>query len=139
MRDLPLQIEEALTRIAGRALPAPPDYSPRTGDYRLLFDCFSLPALAERCSYVSNICVQGHLLRSYPGLTRHLELFQQEQLQDQEIVHSLGVAEGWLLGDEIDPLAATDPTWADFTNACSNCTAGRPLGVRQCRATVCLL
>lgn len=112
------RLEEALTRIPTLAerYQRPPDYSPRTGDYRLLFDCFSLPALAERLFLCfEHMRIQGHLLRSYPGLTRHLELFQQQQLQDQEIkTDLLGVAEGWLLGDEIDPLAATDPTWADL-------------------------
>ena len=112
------RLDEALARIPALAerYQQPQDFSPRTGDYRLFFDCFSLPALAERLFLCfEHMRIQGHLLRSYPGLARHLSSFQQQQLQQLEIkTDLLGVAECWLLGDPIDALAANDPTWADL-------------------------
>ena len=112
------RLDEALARIPALAerYQQPQDFSPRTGDYRLFFDCFSLPALAERLFLCfEHMRIQGHLLRSYPGLARHLSSFQQQQLRQLEIkTDLLGVAECWLLGDPIDALAANDPTWADL-------------------------
>ncbi len=112
------RLDEALARIPALAerYQQPQDFSPRTGDYRLFFDCFSLPALAERLFLCfEHMRIQGHLLRSYPGLARHLSSFQQQQLRQLEIkTDLLGVAECWLLGDPIDALAANDPTWTDL-------------------------
>lgn len=112
------RLDEALARIPALAerYQQPQDFSPRTGDYRLFFDCFSLPALAERLFLCfEHMRIQGHLLRSYPGLARHLSSFQQQQLRQLEIkTDLLGVAECWLLGDPIDALAANEPTWADL-------------------------
>ena len=112
------RLDDAITRIPALAqrYQQPQDYSPRTGDFRLLFDCFSLPALAERLFLCfEHMRIQGHLLRSYPGLAQHLYTFQRQQLQELDVkTDLLGVAEGWLLGERIDPLAANDPTWADL-------------------------
>ena len=88
MRHLRFRLAEALDRLPELAArySQPADYSPRTGDYRLLFDCFSLPTLAERLFLLfEHMRIQGHLLRSYPGLARHLTAFQTQQLQQLEI------------------------------------------------------
>ena len=59
--------------------------------------------------------VQGHILRTYPGLVRHLTAFQNQQLQQLEVkTDLLGVAEAWLLGEDLDPMASRDPTWEDL-------------------------
>tara|TARA_B100000963_G_scaffold186689_1_gene162355 strand:+ start:16407 stop:18440 length:2034 start_codon:yes stop_codon:yes gene_type:complete len=112
------RLDEALRRVPAlvERYRQPQDYSPRTGDYRLLFDCFSLPALAERLFLCfEHMRIQGHLLRSYPGLAKHLNSFQQHQLERLEVkADLLGMAECWLLGERIDALAANDPTWADL-------------------------
>ena len=112
------RLSEALDRLPELAdrYSQPSDYSPRTGDYRLLFDCFSLPALAERLFLLfEHMRVQGHILRTYPGLVRHLTAFQNQQLQQLEVkTDLLGVAEAWLLGEDLDPMASHDPTWAEL-------------------------
>ena len=111
------RLAEALDRLPELAArySQPADYSPRTGDYRLLFDCFSLPTLAERLFLLfEHMRIQGHLLRSYPGLARHLTAFQTQQLQQLEIkTDLLGTAEAWLLGEDLDPMASHDATWAN--------------------------
>ena len=112
------RLTEALERVPELATrySQPADFSPRTGDYRLLFDCFSLPALAEKLFLLfEHMRIQGHLLRAYPGLARHLISYQSQQLQQLEIkTDLLGVAEAWLLGESIDPMTANDPIWSDL-------------------------
>ena len=48
----------------------PADYKSLNCDYRLLFDCFSLPYWLNGYFYCfrEHMRIQGHLLRSYPGL-----------------------------------------------------------------------
>ena len=102
----------------------PLDYSPRTGDYRLLtvFRCRHGDAVLMFRAYAYT----RPLLRSYPGLTRHLELFNSSNCRIRNKTDLLGVAEGWLLGDEIDPLPLPIQLGLIFTNACSN---------QHCRST----
>ena len=109
------QALERLPELAAR-YQQPSDYSPRTGDYRLLFDSFALPLLAERLFLLfEHMRVQGHLRRTYPGLTRHAQAMQTEQLQALDAkTDLLSIAECWLLGEAIDPLAAGQPAWADL-------------------------
>ena len=65
--------------------------------------------------------VQGHILRTYPGLVRHLTAFQNQQLQQLEVkTDLLGTAEAWLLGEDLDPMASHDPTWEIFIAVCMN-------------------
>ena len=55
---------------------APKDLTPRTGDYFLLFNCFSKPSLASEIFFLlEKARVLGHLRRSYPGLKRHIESY----------------------------------------------------------------
>ena len=52
----------------------PKDLTPRTGDYYLLFNCFSHPSLASELFFLlEKARVIGHLLRHYPGLKRHID------------------------------------------------------------------
>ena len=45
-----------------------PEAGPRVGDYRLLFDCFSAPAIAEDLFLLfEDMRIQSHLLRHYPA------------------------------------------------------------------------
>ena len=96
------RLAEALDRLPELAArySQPADYSPRTGDYRLLFDCFSLPTLAERLFLLfEHMRIQGHLLRSYPGLARHLTAFQTPTtatVRDQN--RSIGYGRGLVVG-----------------------------------------
>ena len=54
----------------------PKDLTPRTGDYYLLFNCFSHPSLASELFFLlEKARVIGHLLRHYPGLKRHIDHF----------------------------------------------------------------
>ena len=72
------RFEEALSQIEMlRTIYKPPkDLTPRTGDFYLLFNCFSRPSLASEVFFLlEKARVIGHLLRQYPGLIRHVERY----------------------------------------------------------------
>ena len=101
---LQFRLAEALERIPSlvqRARQAR-ENSPRAGEFRMLFDAFPAPNLAERLMMLfERARIQAHLLRHYPGLRHHLDLhhlsLREAQLQTSD---PLERAECWLMGDE---------------------------------------
>jgi len=60
----------------------PKGASVRTGDFFLLFGSFDQPSLAaELFNLLEQARVQGHLLRTYPGLHRHMTSYHQHLLE----------------------------------------------------------
>jgi hypothetical protein len=76
---LKFRMAQALKQVpalAARYEPAK-DISPRTGDYRLLFDAFTQPNIAERLFLLlEQARIQAYMLDTYPGLKRHLNTHQ---------------------------------------------------------------
>ena len=82
------------------------DAGPRVGDYRLLFDSFSVPALAEDLFlFFEEARIQGHLLRHYPGLTKHLTAHHAHLLNTAPPSDLIARAKRWRLGE---PLSSAD-------------------------------
>ena len=80
------RMQQGLERIEElRAVYQPqPSASPRAGDFHLLFGCFEQPSLAiELFNVLEKSRVQAHLLRTYPGLGRHLRTYHQYLLQTE--------------------------------------------------------
>lgn len=73
--------------------------SARTGDFHLLFGTFEDPGLAvDLFNLLEKSRVQGHLLREYPGLKRHLSSYQQHLLISEPIAEepiTLGLRYLW--------------------------------------------
>ncbi|NCF77625.1 MAG: hypothetical protein GWP45_10570, partial [Proteobacteria bacterium] len=82
------------------------DTGPRVGDYRLLFDSFSAPALAEDLFLLfEDTRIQSHLLRHYPGLAKHLTAHHAHLLNSQVPSDLIARAKRWRLGE---PLSKAD-------------------------------
>lgn len=79
-----------------------PDAGPRIGDFRLLFDCFSVPSLAEDLFLVfEDARIQGHLLRNYPGLGRHLASYHEHLLEMETNTDLIAQAKRWQMGEPL--------------------------------------
>lgn len=77
-----------------------PNTGPRIGDFRLLFDCFNQPALAEDLFLLfEESRIQQHLQRQYPGLTKHLEEYHSHQLANKAANDLLSQAKRWRMGE----------------------------------------
>jgi hypothetical protein len=60
--------------------------SARTGDYQLLFGCFPQSGIAaELFNMLEKARVQGYLLRTYPGLQRHLRAYHDHLLLQEPV------------------------------------------------------
>ncbi len=105
------RFEQALNRIeALRAIyTTPRDLTPRTGDYYLLFGCFPKPSLASEIFFLlEKARVIGHLLRRYPGLKRHIEVYFEHIGRDSYPTQDpLENAKNHLQGNDCDPQWAT--------------------------------
>jgi nitric oxide reductase NorD protein len=79
-----------------------PDTGPRVGDYRLLFDSFSAPALAEDLFLLfEDTRIQSHLLHHYPGLAKHLTAHHAHLLNSQVPSDLIARAKRWRLGEPL--------------------------------------
>ena len=96
---------ERVPNLAKRYQPNP-DAGPRIGDYRLLFSCFSQPALAEDLFLqFEETRIQAHLQRAYPGLTKHLVAHHAHLLTTEIPASLLEYAKRWRMGE---PLLLSD-------------------------------
>ena len=96
---------ERVPNLAQRYQPNP-DAGPRIGDYRLLFSCFSQPALAEDLFLLfEETRIQAHLQRAYPGLTKHLVAHHAHLLTSEIPAGLLQHAKRWRMGE---PLLLSD-------------------------------
>lgn len=76
---------ERVAELAARYRPAK-STSARTGDFQLLFGTFEQSGIAaELFNLLEKARVQGHLLRTYPGLQRHLRAYHDHLLLHQSI------------------------------------------------------
>ena len=79
-----------------------PDAGPRIGDFRLLFDCFSVPSLAEDLFLLfEDARIQGHLLRNYPGLGKHLASYHEHLLEIETGTDLIAQAKRWHMGEPL--------------------------------------
>ncbi len=101
------RFEQALDLIAAlKEIYRPPkDLTPRTGDYYLLFGCFSKPSLASEFFFLlEKARIIGHLLKRYPGLKRHIEIYFEHINQYVNPTHDpLENAKIHLQGNNCDP------------------------------------
>jgi nitric oxide reductase NorD protein len=106
---LSFRLQIALTKVpelASRYQPNP-DTGPRIGDFRLLFDAFAQPGLAEDLFLLfEEARIQGHLLRHYPGLAKHLVKHQAHLLDTTEPEDFIDQAKRWHMGET--PSLASD-------------------------------
>jgi nitric oxide reductase NorD protein len=87
-----------------------PDAGPRIGDFRLLFDCFAVPNLAEDLFLLfEDARIQGHLLRNYPGLGKHLTSYHAHLLEMPSGTDLIAQAKRWQMGE---PLSAVSDAFA---------------------------
>lgn len=78
------------------------DTGPRVGDYRLLFDSFSAPTLAEDLFLLfEDTRIQSHLLRHYPGLAKHLSTHHAHLLNVEAPADLIARANRWRLGESM--------------------------------------
>ena len=101
---LEFRMETALTQLPDLATRHQPDANagPRTGDYRLLFDSFSLPALAEDLFLLfEETRIQAHLQRSYPGLIKHMRIHHAHLLTSPRPLDLLSRAKRWRMGEAL--------------------------------------
>jgi len=74
-----------IPELAARHQP-PKGGSARTGDFQLLFGTFEQSGIAaELFNLLEKARVQGHLLRTYPGLKRHLRAYHDHLLLQQSV------------------------------------------------------
>ena len=79
-----------------------PEAGPRVGDYRLLFDCFSAPAIAEDLFLLfEDMRIQSHLLRHYPGLAKHLTDHHAHLLNEDTPTDLISRGKRWRLGERL--------------------------------------
>ena len=91
------QIPELTSRYKPNA-----DAGPRIGDYRLLFDCFSQPALAEDLFLLfEETRIQTHLQRGYPGLVKHMTSHHGYLLNSPVPADLLQRAKRWRMGEAL--------------------------------------
>jgi hypothetical protein len=84
-----------------------PDAGPRIGDFRLLFNCFSLPSLAEDLFLLfEDARIQAHLLHNYPGLGKHLASYHNHLLEADADSDLIARAKRWHMGEP--PSLASD-------------------------------
>ncbi len=94
---------ERVPNLAKRYQPNP-DAGSRIGDYRLLFSCFSQPALAEDLfMQFEETRIQAHLQRAYPGLTKHLVTHHAHLLTTEIPAGLLEYAKRWRMGEPLLP------------------------------------
>lgn len=101
---LSFRMQEALNRIPELTLrhQANSDAGPRIGDFRLLFDSFSQPALAEDLFLLfEDTRIQSHLLQHYPGLAKHLHAHHMHLLTNRTPTDLLSYAKRWLMGETL--------------------------------------
>jgi hypothetical protein len=86
-----------------------PDAGPRIGDFRLLFDCFSVPSLAEDLFLLfEDARIQGHLLRNYPGLGKHLASYHEHLLEIETGTDLITQAKRWHMGEPLSLASDTE-------------------------------
>ena len=106
------QALEQVPALAARYEPAK-DISPRTGDYRLLFDAFTQPNIAERLFLLlEQARIQAYMLDTYPGLKRHLNTHQAYLLDyEPSDTDLLGQGLEWLRGADFSQEINSGPGW----------------------------
>ncbi|MEE4282302.1 MAG: hypothetical protein V2I41_10185, partial [Pseudomonadales bacterium] len=79
--------------------------TPRTGDFFLLFSAFAQPSLAtDLFNLFEKARVQAHLLRTYPGISRHMQRYHQHLLETAELHYDpLSFGHRSLWGDDETP------------------------------------
>ena len=83
----------------------PKSVTARTGDLHLLFGAFDQPGLAvELFNLLEKSRIQGHLLREYPGLARHLRRYYEHLLSSEAFGgDALAMAQRFIWGErELD-------------------------------------
>ncbi|MCR9259249.1 MAG: VWA domain-containing protein [Pseudomonadaceae bacterium] len=92
----------------------PKGATPRTGDFFLLFSAFAQPSLAsELFNLFEKARVQAHLLRTYPGINRHMQRYHQHLLATAELHYDpLSFGHRSLWGDDEIP-----PEWRSLGDA----------------------
>ncbi len=90
------------------------EHSPRTGDFRLLFDSFSVPGLAEKLFLLlEQARIDAHLRRTYPGLVRHLRshhsfLLEQAVDEDADPTDLVSRGQAFIYGAPDQPTSALE-------------------------------
>lgn len=103
---------EQVPELAARYQPGK-DLSPRTGDYRILFDSFDQPNIAERLFLLLDQArIQAYLVSTYPGLRRHLKRHQEYLLAFEPCeMDLLGQGLEWLRGAVFSQEINSGPGW----------------------------
>ena len=113
------RMERALARIPelSARYTEPKGTTARTGDFHLLFGCFDQPSLAlDLFNLFEKARVQGHLLRTYPGLHRHLLSYHQHLLDTEApLGDPLSAGHRYLWGDFL-----AEQQWPVLTAALTN-------------------
>jgi nitric oxide reductase NorD protein len=83
----------------------------RTGDFHLLFGCFPQPGLAtDLFNLLEKARIQAYLLRTYPGLHRHLTAYHQHLSINEELaLDPLSQGHRYLWGDSTTLLDPNSP------------------------------
>ncbi len=102
------RMERGLSEISELAerYQTPKGATPRTGDFFLLFSAFEHPSLAtDLFNLFEKARIQAHLLRTYPGIRRHMLRYHQHLLETAELQYDpLSFGHRGLWGDnEIPP------------------------------------
>ena len=89
------------------------DLSPRTGDYRVLFDSFDQPHIAERLFLLlEQARIQAYMTLTYPGLRRHLTSHHEYLMAFEPCdMDLLGQGVEWLRGAVFSQEINSGPGW----------------------------
>ena len=128
---------EQIPDLANRYQPRK-DLSPRTGDYRILFDSFNQPNIAERLFLLLDQArIQAYMVSTYPGLKRHL-ISHHEYLLAYEPCEMdlLGQGMEWLRGAVFSQEVNSGPGWQALYLALQE-QSGADLSVYDSVASLC--
>ena len=128
---------EQIPDLANRYQPRK-DLSPRTGDYRILFDSFDQPNIAERLFLLLDQArIQAYMVSTYPGLKRHL-ISHHEYLLAYEPCEMdlLGQGMEWLRGAVFSQELNSGPGWQALYLALQE-QSGADLSVYDSVASLC--